>query len=143
MSARTPSYRLHKCTNQAVVTLNGKDHYLGRYGSNESRAEYDRLIAHWLSNGRQLAKTGDLTVSELIVSYLKFADGYYRKDGEPTSEAGLLRLSLKVLRLLFGPTLACQFGPSALKAVRQGFIDQGLCRTEVNRRTRHVVRMFK
>jgi hypothetical protein len=53
-SLRTPSYRLHKPTGQAVVTLNGRDIYLGRFGSPESRAEYDRTIVEWISNGRRL-----------------------------------------------------------------------------------------
>ena len=39
-----PKYRLHKASGQAVVTLRGKDYYLGPHGSPESRAEYDRLI---------------------------------------------------------------------------------------------------
>ena len=39
MSVRTPSYRLHKPTGQAVVTLSGRDIYLGKYGSIESKAE--------------------------------------------------------------------------------------------------------
>ena len=42
---RTPSYRYHKPSGQAVVTLNGRDIYLGRYGSPETRAEFDRLLA--------------------------------------------------------------------------------------------------
>jgi hypothetical protein len=29
-STRIPSYREHKPSGQAVVTLNGRDHYLGR-----------------------------------------------------------------------------------------------------------------
>jgi hypothetical protein len=41
MSARTPRYRLHKPTSQAVVTLSGKGFYLGRFGTATSRAEYD------------------------------------------------------------------------------------------------------
>jgi hypothetical protein len=41
---RTPSYRKHKGSGQAVVTLNGKDHYLGRYGTRHSKDAYDRLI---------------------------------------------------------------------------------------------------
>ena len=143
MSARTPSYRLHKSTNQAVVTLSGKDHYLGRYGTPESRAEFDRLIAEWLSNGRRLPTTDDMAVAELIVAYLRHADAYYVKNGRPTSEPGLLRLSFKVLRRLYGHSQAREFGPTALKAVRQAFIDQGMCRSEVNRRTGHVVRCFK
>jgi hypothetical protein len=39
-----PSLRKHKSTGQAVVTINGKDHYLGRYGTAASKAEYDKLI---------------------------------------------------------------------------------------------------
>jgi hypothetical protein len=53
-SPRVVSYRLHKPTNQAVVTFNGKDVYLGQHGTAESRERYDRAIAEWLANGRRL-----------------------------------------------------------------------------------------
>ena len=46
-----PSYRLHKPSGQTVVTLNGKDHYLGKHGTARSQGEYERLIASWLQNG--------------------------------------------------------------------------------------------
>ena len=49
MSMHTPKYRLHRSTGQAVVTLNGRDLYLGKYGSTESKIEYDRLIAEWFA----------------------------------------------------------------------------------------------
>ena len=52
-SVRTPSYRCHKPSGQAVVTLAGKDHYLGRHGSPESRQAYERLVAEWLANRRR------------------------------------------------------------------------------------------
>jgi integrase len=143
MFTRTPKYRLHKPTLQAVVTLGGKDIYLGRYGSIESKSEYDRLIAEWLANGRQHTPASDATISELMVGYIHHVDAYYVKDGVPTSEAGLIKLSLRVLKNLYGHTLARDFGPLALKAVRLGYIDAGLCRTEVNRRTAHVVRFVK
>jgi hypothetical protein len=32
-NSRIPSYRLHKPSGQAVVTINGKDIYLGRFNS--------------------------------------------------------------------------------------------------------------
>src|SRR4051812_39162345 len=75
-SIRTPKYRHHKPSGQAVVTLDGKDFYLGRHGSPESRAEYDRMIAEWLSNGRRLtvasSDTGaDLSVNEMLLAYLQ------------------------------------------------------------------------
>src|SRR5215217_651349 len=102
MSARAshvPSYRLHKPSGQAVVTLGGRDLYLGKHGTPESRAEYDRLLAEWLAGGRRPVATaagaapGDLSVNELILAYVRFADGYYRKNGEPTKEPTNIRLA--------------------------------------------------
>ena len=43
-----PSYRRHRASGQAVVTLNGVDHYLGPYGTEASKAEYDRVTSEWL-----------------------------------------------------------------------------------------------
>jgi len=40
---KIPSYTKHKATGQAVVRINGKDHYLGKFGSAASIREYDRL----------------------------------------------------------------------------------------------------
>jgi hypothetical protein len=44
-NSRTPSYRLHRASGQAVVTLNGRDVYLGLHGTQASRDAYDRAIA--------------------------------------------------------------------------------------------------
>lgn len=147
-SVRTPSYRLHKPTNQAVVTFDGRDIYLGRYGSPQSRSEYDRLVAEWLGNGRRLvaptsAGGSDLTINELLVAYLSFADGYYRKNGQPTKEPEDIRYAIRPLRKLHGHTLAREFGPLALKAIRKEYADSGLCRNEVNKRVGKIVRAFK
>jgi integrase len=145
---RTPSYRLHKPSGQAVVTLDGRDIYLGRYNSPESRAEYDRLIAEWLSNGRRLpgptsGSGTDLTVNEMLLAYLRHADSYYTKGGRPTSEPKNIRLALRPLRQLYGHTLARDLGPLRLKTARQAMIESDLCRSEVNKRVRHIIRAVK
>src|SRR3954453_5623607 len=66
---RPPSYRHHKGTGQAVVTLNGKDFYLGVHGTPASKQKYDRLIAEWYANGRQVMPKGAaakaITVNEI------------------------------------------------------------------------------
>jgi integrase len=147
-TSRTPSYRNHKPSGQAVVTLDGRDIYLGRYGTDESRAEYDRMIAEWLTNGRRLpapnSGTGsDLTVNEMLLAYLRHVDRYYLKNGKPTVEPGNIRLAIRPLRQLHGHTTARDFGPLALKTVRQSMIDSGLCRSEINRRIGRLVRAFK
>src|SRR5262249_27643374 len=102
-SSRTPSYRLHKPTGQAVVTLDANDHYLGRHGTPERREEYDRLIAAWLTNSRSLSQAGSLSegpaVNEVILAYGRCVEVYYRrKDGTPTSEVNNIRQALRWVR---------------------------------------------
>ena len=67
-SPRTPMYRLHKPRNRAVVTIDGRDYYLGPYNSLESKAEYDPLIALLLANGRCMRAEGpnDLTTDQAL-----------------------------------------------------------------------------
>ena len=126
-STKVPSYRLHKATGQAIVTIRGKMFYLGRFGSVESRAEYNRIIAEWLAQGPGASAPtrsdpsshpADLTIVELINRYREHARSYYVKNGHPTSEVDLIRLSGRPLLRLYGDTLAKDFGPLALKAVR-------------------------
>jgi integrase len=148
INPRTPSYRHHKPSGQAVVTLDGRDFYLGRYGTAESRAEYDRMIAEWLTNGRRLPAASstvgsDLAVNEMLLSYLDHVDAYYVKNGKPTVEPGNIRLAIRPLRQLYGLTPARNFGPLGLKAVRKAMVDGGLCRSEINRRIGRLVRAFK
>src|SRR5262249_37976349 len=67
----------------------------------------------------------------------------YVKNGKPTGEPVNIRLALRPLRQLYGHTPAREFGPLRLKTVRRAMIDSGLCRNEVNKRVRHVLRAFK
>ena len=128
------------------MTLNGKDFYLGPHNSAAGRASYDRLIAEWLANGRQLpnaVECGALSIAELLVAYLHFAKGYYSCDGQPTSEFTCPKDAIRPLRELYSTTAACDFGPLALKAVRQRMIDRGLSRRHINQRINQVRRVFK
>ena len=148
-SSRIPKYRLHRPSGQAVARFNGIDYYLGKHGSQESRDEYDRLLGEWMIKGRQpprkLARSsvGQMSVNELILAYLQFADGYYRKNGQPTGEYDSIRYSLKPLRRLYGSAGVNEFGPLALKNVREEMITSALCRNEINKRVGRIVRMFK
>jgi hypothetical protein len=42
--SNAPVYRLHKSRGCAVVTINGRNFYLGKHGSPESYEKYSRLI---------------------------------------------------------------------------------------------------
>jgi integrase len=146
--SRLPSYRLHKPTGLAVVSIGGRDVYLGKHDSPESRSEYDRIIAEWLATGRRpmvadAASGADLSMNEMVLAYLQHVDAYYIKNGKSTSEPVNIRLALRPLRQLYGHTLAREFGPLRLKTVRQAMIDSDLCRSEINKRVRRVIRAFK
>ena len=64
-SNRVPKYRRHKPTGQAVVTLDGRDYYLGKYASAASKEAYRRLTAEWL-NCRALTLTLRTTASTSV-----------------------------------------------------------------------------
>jgi hypothetical protein len=97
---KDPSYRLHKQSGQAIVTLpdgmgGRRDVLLGKHDSEASKKEYKRVLAEWESNGRRLllpaCAQADLTINELILTYWRFVETYYVKDGKPTSEQDTIR----------------------------------------------------
>src|SRR5215207_7211256 len=124
---KVPSLRRHKPTSQAVVTLSGKDHYLGIWPAGRKsppppiQLAYERLIAEWLAANRQplsprpaagtppnpipmssdLPGEETLTVAGLLVAYWEFAQTYYRTpDGSPSPELICLKSALGPLRRL-------------------------------------------
>jgi hypothetical protein len=133
MPIRTPSYRFHKARNCAVVTLNGKDNYLGTHDSPESWEKYHRLIAEWLTSrdlpsASPLPSPAPMTVAELLLAYWKHAKNYYVKEGQPTSEQDTIRQALRFLRRLYGSTPAHEFTPKKLKAVRHAMAEHPITR---------------
>lgn len=141
-----PKYRKHKASGQAIVTIAGKDHYLGPHGTQASKQEYDRLVAEWLSMGRKapVQDSGQqVTLVEILAAYWRFAEGYYVKNGKPTNELDAMRLVIRDAKELYGRTLAAEFGPKALKAVRQKWIEKGQARPTINKNQRRLTRIFR
>ena len=140
---KNPSYRHHKPSGQAVVGLNGRDIYLGAHNTKASRAQYDRVIAEWLANGRQRpVPARELTVNELIVAYWRHAQTYYRKNGRTTGELWKIKSAMGPLRRLYGRSTIDAVRPLALKAVREELVKTGMCRKSVNERVGRIKRMF-
>jgi integrase len=154
-SGSLPSYRLYKRTGQAVVTLDGRDHYLGQHGSLESQRKYRRLIDAWLARQEQAqAAPAPLpsppplsdtpTVNEVILAYVRHAADYYKPaEGGEQKELGCIRDALRVVKKLSGREPAVEFGPKALKAVRQEMVTKGWSRGYVNHQVNRVRRMFR
>jgi integrase len=146
-SGSVPSYRRHNSRDCAVVTLDGKDHYLGQFNSRESRDRYDRLIAEWLVRGRSRTVpppppvTGPvsptrLTVAELILAYWHHALDFYQ---DSPAERERIRLAVRPLRRLYGRTPAVEFGPLKLRTVRQQLQEVQTRTVDVRDATRAVV----
>ena len=72
------------------------------------------------------------------------AKQYYRTltDGR-VKELEQFRLALAPLRELYADTLAAQFGPRALKSVRQRMIDAGWSRPYINKQINRIRHVFK
>ncbi len=120
LSKRYPKYRKHKASGQAIVTLGGRDFYLGPIDSRASWVHYDRLIAEWLANGRRLSQDADfdcgqMSVTGLCVRYFKHAQGYYQKNGQVTNEVAMIHCAIRPVRQLYGDTAAVEFGPKSSK----------------------------
>ncbi|HPM82408.1 MAG TPA: site-specific integrase, partial [Candidatus Anammoximicrobium sp.] len=116
LSNSVPRYRKHRASGQAIVTLGGKDVYLGPHGTKASHREYDRVIAEWLENERTIPEPeAGLTVVELFAAYKRHAVKYYRKNGKVTTEVGCILQAAQFVKELYGRTEAAQFGPLALQ----------------------------
>ena len=148
-----PTYRFHKSSGQAICTVRlpdgrRKDVLLGRYDSHESKAEYEHILAQLRSvPGVIIAGLDDpaeMSVNELVLAFWQHAEQHYRHpDGRPTSELHNYRLALKHFRESYGHSPAREFGPRALKTVRDKMISAGWCRLAINGRVGRIKRLFK
>ena len=129
MSKKIPSCRLHKTSGRAVVTIAGRDHYLRQYGSEESRWRYGELIAkHSVGVTVNPLKSAPaqlgLIISELCLPFLRHADRHYVKIGEVTYEVRCFKSAIGPVVEFYGSPTASEFGPLAMKTVRQARIDR-------------------
>lgn len=141
-----PAYRRQKQKNRpdrAFVVVHGKREYLGAYGTPESRERYARIVAE-LAAGVDPRQPDRITLVELTASYARYIKQVFTDDHGIVTEHGvqLIRCA-KAAAKLYGREPADEFGPRALKAVRESFLAAGQCRENVNRNVRAVVRMFK
>ncbi len=105
------------------------------------------MVAEWLAGGAALAphaKSDDITVLEVAARFWQHAQTYYRRaDGRATSELGNFRNVLRVLKDHYGHVRASEFGPRALKTVRECFVAKDLARHTVNSAVRRIRQVFK
>jgi integrase len=146
--SQVPSYRLHKARKCAVVTINGRNHYLGPFGSPESHARYAAKIAEWqrtqaLSPPAKSSAGPSFTIGQLALAYQQFCLGYYVKNGQPTSQIHTENAALRALVELYETEQAADFGPLKLKNIQQHLIGRGLSRSTINQLVAAIKRAFK
>jgi len=153
-----PGYCEHRASGGAIVTINGKQHYLGKFGTREtspaSWAKYDQLIAGWLVRGRQrphvLGTSHDFTIVELCAGYWESITPHYQQSKYPTVIKPIIRMFVK----MYGEMLAKDFGPLALQAYREHLIkmtrtwprskiQRPYCRNYINKNIRVVRAIFR
>ena len=142
-----PKYLYHS-SGQARVRLRDssgrrRDYLLGPYGSPESQAEYERVLA-LVRIGRtpwtdSVAPGAGLTVAELLLRYKRFVESYY---ADAKVRENIL-IAFRPARLLYSHLPAAEFSPLKLKAVRDEMVRSGLCRPVVNQRVGVIKRAFK
>jgi integrase len=117
----------------------------GEFDSQESRAAFAQLQLELTCSPAAVAKPpSGCTVNEVLLAYLDHAERHYRgADGQPTDEVRHVKAACRYVRELYGDNAAADFGPLALKAVRQKFVEKKWCRKTINARVERVRRVFK
>ena len=169
--SRKPSFpvypkKKHR-SGQCRISLQGKDYYLGPFGSPESHQKYDQLRAEWYT--RQAAgltataspaapATPSLTVAQVVARWETYAEQVYSARGGELEQFGMV---LKPLIRLYGPLPAAAFDAKCLETLQLAMATGswmteeekesrrkyrrpvGVCRNVVNRRTVRVKTLWK
>lgn len=144
----TPSYLKHPSGRARAVWTDATgvrnfEMLPGGYGSEESRAAFARLQLR-LTVGGDAPAADDTTVNELCNAHLAHAEQHYRRtDGTHTHELDEYKIVYKLLRVNYGDTLAAEFGPLSLKAIRHAMFARDWCRTLINQRIGRIRRIWK
>ncbi len=137
---KEPAYLKHQGSGQARVRVDGRDVYLGPFGSPESKKKYREVLQKWHA-GAVVSKR--VTLGKLCLDYLEYARGYYRKNDVETSEVSAIRVALRFLTVDRWRNLPIEdFGTSALLSVREAMIAEGLVRGSINSNVNRIRRMM-
>lgn len=145
-----PHLRRHKAKNRAYFQFRGKRHYVGRWGSKEAEATFRRMMAEVvlpaLERGEEQIpeapsiSASDLLIEDLAADYLEHVRSRY---SDRSRQPENIRLAIRVLLALYGPTRVVEFTPRALIALQVEMARSGLGVRTVNGRITMLVSMFR
>lgn len=145
----TPSYLEHKQSGRARAvwtdTAGVRQFRMlpGAYDSSESRTAFARLQLELEAAPHHLDNSSEVSVNEVLLAFLRYAEGHYRRTDGTTNEFDEYKIVARYVREVYGETPAAKFGPLALKAIRQKFIEAKWSRGFINQRIGRVRRIFK
>jgi hypothetical protein len=93
-------------------------------------------------NGGSTNASSPKTVAEVMVAFVRHARGYYRKHGKPTREFEQIVEACRFIKPLYSRCPATDFGPQALKIVRQAMIDADLSHRFINKQVDRIKRLI-
>lgn len=165
--AKAPARRYHM-SGQSVVTIGGRDFYLGPHDSPESIARYAALIIHYQSAGMTLPDDFDQSSLDIQAAKMlgqlspqaaasdqakqpklvRHVTAAYRehiatKYAETPAEIHRLTAICDDIDRHDGDVEATKYGPLRLQAQRQRWVDSGKARVYCNRLTNAVKRIWK
>ncbi len=144
-----PKLCLHRASGRAYSKQKGRRIYFGKYGTPQAEEAYRRWAAGLLLGEPQLSielaqqDLSKLTMAELAAAYLEWAEGYYRKNGSPTSQISKIQRHLKALLQCHRTTFVEDFGPNTLRRVQDRLAAEGHTRQGVNELVKGIRAVFK
>ena len=123
----------------AVVYINGRKIFLGKWGSVEADTEYRRILAEWVSNpvSPGTKSNGLATIDEPALAFLKWAKEYHEY-----RTYHCFKTAIEAMLELYGGISIRDFGCRKLTTLQSLFISKGYARTQVNRFVCCIKRVF-
>lgn len=144
-----PKYRRHSRGYGFVQhkSIRNSSHrlYLGVHNSRESLKRYAAFIDSLTTVGEPnpLTPSSLPTIKEVVAAFLQYAKQHYTRPDGVGYEYQLVKDAMKPLLKLHGDTLAQNFGPKALVAVRTKLARSGIARSTANHHLSRIKRAFR
>ena len=126
---RPPKLCRNKHRDFAYITVNGKQVYLGKWGSDEAQAAYDRFVIDW-AKANQLGQEVDPRTSQplLLEMICAFIEEFRARPVRSDSDLNTYLLLMRRIAELFPDYLTDDFRVRDLERLRDSFQSQGFDR---------------